>query len=37
LYLANSGQRLPRTDGSPDDFLYLTNIAITPSQLAESR
>ncbi len=28
LYTAESGQRLPRTDGSPDDFLYLTNITV---------
>jgi hypothetical protein len=28
LYQANSGQRLPRADGSPDDFLYLTNVVV---------
>ena len=28
LYLPQSGQRLPRADGSPDDFLYLMNIEI---------
>mgnify|MGYP005844153849 CR=1 FL=1 len=27
LYLAASGQRLARSDGSPDDFIYLTNVA----------
>lgn len=37
LYLANSGQRLPRTDGSPDDFLYLTNITLNPAPLAAGR
>jgi hypothetical protein len=26
LYQASSGQRLPRADGSPDDFLYLTTL-----------
>ncbi len=29
LYQVGSGQRLPRTDGSPDDFLYLTTVQIT--------
>jgi hypothetical protein len=28
LYLAASGERLQRADGSPDDFLYLTNITV---------
>jgi hypothetical protein len=28
LYGVSTGQRLPRADGSPDDFLYLTNITI---------
>jgi hypothetical protein len=28
LYLADTGQRLRRADGSPDDFLYLTNILV---------
>jgi hypothetical protein len=28
LYVANTGQRLPRVDGSPDDFLYLTTITV---------
>jgi hypothetical protein len=28
LYLNHTGQRLRRTDGTPDDFLYLTNIDI---------
>jgi hypothetical protein len=28
LYLASSGQRLYRTDGYPDDFLYLTNVIV---------
>jgi hypothetical protein len=28
LYLADTGQRLRRADGSPDDFLYLTNIVV---------
>jgi hypothetical protein len=28
LYRATTGQRLPRADGSPDDFLYLTNITV---------
>jgi hypothetical protein len=28
LYGAASGQRLPRADGSPDNFLYLTTIAV---------
>jgi hypothetical protein len=28
LYAADSGQRLPRADDSPDDFLYLTNVTV---------
>gem|GEM_PF-997871 len=28
IYQAGSGQRLPRADGSPDDFLYLTTFRI---------
>jgi hypothetical protein len=28
LYLPQSGQRLPRADGSPDDFLYLLNVIV---------
>lgn len=32
LYQAGNGQRLPRTDGSPDDFLYLTTNAVVPIQ-----
>ncbi len=28
LYQATTGQRLRRTDGSPDDFLYLANIIV---------
>ena len=28
LYLPQSGQRLPRADGSPDDFLYLLNVVV---------
>ena len=28
LYLGDTGQRLPRTDNSPDDFLYLMDIVI---------
>ncbi len=28
LYLPSSGQRLYRADGSPDDFLYLTNVIV---------
>ncbi|MCQ3977809.1 MAG: hypothetical protein DPW09_30650 [Anaerolineae bacterium] len=28
IYQAGSGQRLPRADGSPDDFLYLTTLQI---------
>ncbi len=28
LYRAADGQRLSRADGSPDDFLYLTNVAV---------
>jgi hypothetical protein len=28
LYRAASGQRLPRADGSPDDFVYLTDIVV---------
>ena len=28
LYLASTGQRLPRSDDSPDDFIYLTNIVV---------
>lgn len=28
LYLSGSGQRLPRADASPDDFLYLTDIRV---------
>jgi hypothetical protein len=30
LYVANTGQRLQRADGNPDDFLYLTNITVQP-------
>lgn len=30
LYLASSGQRLSRSDGSPDDFIYLTNVVVSP-------
>jgi hypothetical protein len=32
LYQAGNGQRLPRTDGSPDDFVYLTMKVIIPSE-----
>jgi hypothetical protein len=28
LYSAATGERLPRADGSPDDFLYLTDITV---------
>ncbi len=28
LYQSGSGQRLPRTDGSSEDFLYLTTIQV---------
>lgn len=28
LYQAINGQRLPRADGSPDDFLYLTDVVV---------
>ena len=28
LYRASNGQRLKRADGSPDDFLYLTNVVV---------
>jgi hypothetical protein len=28
LYLVSSGQRLQRADGSPDDFVYLTNVRV---------
>lgn len=27
-YLTSSGQRLPRVDGSPDDFIYLTTLTV---------
>lgn len=27
-YLTSSGQRLPRADGSPDDFIYLTTLVV---------
>jgi len=30
VYQAGSGQRLPRADGSLDDFLYLTTLRILP-------
>jgi hypothetical protein len=30
VYLASSGQRLPRHDGNPDDFIYLTDIVVSP-------
>jgi hypothetical protein len=29
LYQASSGRRLPRADGSPDDFLYLTTVQVS--------
>ncbi|HXW00624.1 MAG TPA: hypothetical protein VEC93_19565 [Anaerolineae bacterium] len=32
LYQASSGQRLPRADGSPDDFLYLTTVPVADSR-----
>jgi hypothetical protein len=32
LYQASNGQRLPRADGSPDDFLYLTTIQVLEHQ-----
>ncbi|HEX9923331.1 MAG TPA: hypothetical protein VGD99_11780, partial [Anaerolineae bacterium] len=32
LYIANTGQRLHRTDDSPDDFLYLTNLTVQLNQ-----
>jgi hypothetical protein len=32
LYLPPSGQRLYRADGSPDDFLYLTNVVVQSYQ-----
>jgi hypothetical protein len=28
LYQAGSGRRLPRADGSPDDFMYLTTVKV---------
>lgn len=28
LYLSNTGERLSRADGNPDDFLYLTDVTV---------
>ncbi|MCG3206785.1 MAG: hypothetical protein FOGNACKC_00384 [Anaerolineae bacterium] len=30
LYRADTGERLPRADASPDDFLYLTSVTVQP-------
>jgi len=28
LYYAADGRRLPRADGSPDEFVYVTNVLV---------